>query len=142
MFQVQDRRRLAPKFDRPLEQAFASNKADKKNCQNHLSYTCRISFIHCFYSFLFKRPPAQVKRQRKQVTLHLSDLSLSRFLRCFTHITQKDHLPKSSSREKQPSGPTWPQKNIYNSREAFNIYRPHGPNHFQHTPTRSFKRAP
>ena len=44
----QDRRRLAqtcPKFDHPLEQACISNKNEKRNCQNQLSYTCRTSFF-------------------------------------------------------------------------------------------------
>ena len=74
----QDRRRLAQtctKFDRPLEPAFVSNKNDKQNCQNHLSYTCEINFFMVFYGVLrtlLKRLHAQGKRQRKssQVDQH------------------------------------------------------------------------
>ena len=68
----QDRRRLAqtcPDFRHPLEQAFIrqSNKNDKENCQDHLSslvgpHFC-MSFV--FHTHWAKRPPAQVKQQRK-----------------------------------------------------------------------------
>ena len=74
----------------------------------------RTSFFHGFNGVvrtLRRRPPAQVERQRKQVyNLTLVGPKSVGFLRCYTHMTQKDYLPKSNGREKQPSGRTSPQK--------------------------------
>ena len=77
----QDRRRLAqtcPNFDHPLEQACISNKNDKKTVKTnfltlvgpHFSWY-RIIFYSSLHR-LRKRPPAQVKPQRKssQVDQH------------------------------------------------------------------------
>ena len=71
-------------------------------------------FFHGFNGVvrtLRRRPPAQVERQRKQVyNLTLVGPKSVGFLRCYTHMTQKDYLPKSNGREKQPSRRTSPQK--------------------------------
>ena len=74
----------------------------------------RTSFFHGFNGVvrtLRRRPPAQVERQRKQVyNITLVGPKSVGFLRCYTHMTQKDYLPKSNGKEKQPSGRTSPQK--------------------------------
>ena len=61
-------------------------------------------FFHGFNGVvrtLRRRPPAQVERQRKQVyNITLVGPKSVGFLRCYTHMTQKDYLPKSNGKEK------------------------------------------
>ena len=66
----QNRRRLAqtcPEFDHPLEQACISNKKNKGNCKNQLSYTCRTSFFlfFVFYTHYAKDHLPESNRREK-----------------------------------------------------------------------------
>ena len=97
----QDRRRLAqtcPKFDHPLEQACISNKNEKRNCQNQLSYTCRTSFFmvhNSAYSALHTLHKSLLQwvvkigarlRQSSAILLHSWGISfsiLAHFTRCW-----------------------------------------------------------
>ena len=101
----QDRRRLAQTCANSTAHWSKLSQATTNKTVKRIFLALVGPLFHSFYgalcTLLRKRQPAQVQRQRKQATLHLSDISLSWFLRCFTHITQKK--PAQVKRQRKSS---------------------------------------